>query len=193
MIIGLTGKSCSGKDFFASLLDKNKFEVIDEDHIGHIALEDKIEDLAKAFGNDILKENGTVNRKKLGGIVFSDSEKLSLLNSIVHPYMVSYTLKLCNEIIEKGKIPVINAALLEKMGFVQYCDQIILVLSDYSYRLERAIERDGISKDAFEKRTNAQAEIGTTLFSSGKKIITIFNNGTEEQLYRQVKYYCDTI
>ena len=193
MIVGLTGKSCSGKDSFASQMDKDRFQVIDEDHIGHIALENNKESLVFAFGKDILSPDGKVDRKKLGPIVFSSKDKLSLLNSIVHPWMVNHTLELCEQIEKDGKIPVINAAILEEMGFVPYCDQIILVLSKYENRLERAKKRDGISEDAFKRRSDFQKDIGNTLFGSGKKIITIFNDGSEEQLYRQLKYYCGTI
>ena len=193
MIIGLTGKSCSGKDSFASQMDDKRFQIIDEDKIGHIALENKKEELVSAFGKDILTENGNIDRKKLCPIVFSSPEKLSLLNSIVHPWMVQYTLELCKRIEKEGKIPVINAAILEEMGFTPYCDQIILVLSSFEHRLNRAMKRDMVSKEAFSRRAESQKDIGSTLFGSGKKIITIFNDGSEEQLSRQVKYYCDTI
>ncbi len=193
MIIGLTGKSCSGKDYFATLMDKDKFQIIDEDKLGHIALKEQKDKLITAFGSGILTDMGEIDRKKLGSIVFSDSSKLKMLNSIVHPYMVKHTLQLCSDIEKEGKIPVINAAILEEMGFVPYCNQIVLVLSKYENRLKRAMERDNISEESFRKRTEAQLDIGTTLFSSGKKIITIFNDGTKEYLSRQVKCYCDTI
>lgn len=189
MIVGLTGKSCSGKDKFASLLDSSRFTVIDEDEIGHIALDELKAELVSAFGDGIIT-SGRVDRKKLSPIVFSSSSELEKLNSIVHPWMVDRTLKMCSEIEETGKIAVINAAILQQMGFVPYCDQIILVISDLEKRIERAEKRDGITKEAFLKRAANQKGIGEGLFSSGKKVITIFNNGTEEQLSRQVEYYC---
>lgn len=193
MIIGLTGKSCSGKNAFARMMDSDKFQIIDEDKIGHIALNEKKNALVEAFGSSIIAPDGNIDRKKLGPIVFSSEENLLKLNSIVHPYMVEYTLKLCNEISDSGKVPVINAAILEEMGFVPYCNEVVLVLSKYENRLMRAKSRDGISDEAFKRRSESQNDIGSTLFSSGKKIITIFNDGTEEELSRQVKYYCATI
>lgn len=193
MIIGLTGKSCSGKNAFARMMDSDKFQIIDEDKIGHIALREKKDALVEAFGSSIIAPDGNIDRKKLGPIVFSSEDKLLKLNSIVHPYMVEYTLKLCKEISDSGKVPVINAAILEEMGFVPYCNEVVLVLSKYENRLMRAKSRDGISDEAFKRRSEAQNDIGSTLFSSGKKIITIFNDGTEEELSRQVKYYCATI
>lgn len=191
MIIGLTGKSCSGKNYVASLFG-DEFFVIDEDKLGHEALDNNIDKLREAFGEGILTE-GRVDRKKLGPIVFSDKEKLEKLNSISHPWMVNETLRLSKEAEEKGKIAVINAAILEKMGFVPYCNEVILVSSPYSERLKRAMERDKITPEAFAKRSESQSEIGSTLSEAGIKVTTIVNDGDKESLSRQVKAYCDSI
>ena len=127
MIVGLTGRSCSGKDRVASLLD-DRFTVIDEDGLGHVALDANRDRIVEAFGEDILTE-GKVDRKRLGPKVFSSPEALKTLESISHPWMVEETLRECREAEKEGKIPVINAAILEKMGFVEYCDEVILVPS----------------------------------------------------------------
>ena len=76
------------------------------------------------------------------------------------------------------------------MGFVQYCSEIILVISPYEKRLERARIRDNISDENFRKRTMNQENIGLTLFSSGKSVVTIINDKGKEELSRQVKAYC---
>lgn len=188
MIIGLTGKSCSGKDTVASLLDDN-FRVVDVDKLGHTALERNIDLIRKAFGDEVITA-GAVDRKKLGPLVFSDSAKLETLNSITHPWMVQETLQECKKIEAEGRIAVINAALLEAMGFVKYCSEIILVISPYEKRLERARKRDNISDENFKKRTESQENIGLTLFSSGKSVITIINDKEKEELSRQVSAYC---
>ena len=148
MIIGLTGKSCSGKDYVAHLFGE-EFVVIDEDKLGHVALDNNREKLVSAFGDSIITD-GKVDRKKLGPIVFSDKKKLEKLNSISHPWMVAETLRLCREAESEGKIAVINAAILEKMGFVPYCNEVVLVSSPYSERLKRAVMRDKITPEAFE-------------------------------------------
>lgn len=191
MIVGLTGKSCSGKDTVASLLD-DRFVVIDEDKLGHRALESNTDKIREAFGDAVISD-GAVDRKKLGPLVFSSPEKLELLNSISHPWMVEETLRECREIEKKGKIAVINAAILEKMGFVKYCDEIVFVLSPYEKRLERALKRDGVTEENFRRRSESQKEIGSTLFSSGKKVVTIINDKEREELSRQVASYCASI
>ncbi len=84
MIVGLTGRSCSGKDAVAGMLDE-RFYVVDEDGLGHQALTANTEKLRAAFGDGIFSEDGSVNRKALGAIVFSSPEKLEILNGISHP------------------------------------------------------------------------------------------------------------
>lgn len=191
MIIGLTGKSCSGKDYVAHLFGE-EFVVIDEDNLGHVALDNNREKLVAAFGDAIITD-GRVDRKKLGPIVFSDKEKLEKLNSISHPWMVAETLRLCREAESEGKIAVINAAILEKMGFVPYCNEVVLVSSPYSERLKRAVMRDKITPEAFEKRDENQKDIGSTLSKGGVKVTNIINDSDKESLSRQVKEYCDSI
>ena len=107
--------------------------------------------------------------------------------------MVSETLRMCREAEKEGKIGVINAAILEKMGFVPYCDEVVLVSSPYSERLKRAAKRDGITPEAFEKRNESQKEIGSTLNGDNVKVTIINNSGDEESLSRQVNEYCDRI
>ena len=191
MIIGLTGKSCSGKDYVSHLFGE-EFVVIDEDKLGHVALDNNREKLVAAFGDSIITD-GRVDRKKLGPMVFSDKEKLEKLNSISHPWMVAETLSLCREAEREGKIAVINAAILEKMGFVPYCNEVVLVSSPYSERLKRAVMRDKITPEAFEKRDEKQKDIGATLSKEAVKVTNIINDGDKESLSRQVKEYCDSI
>ena len=191
MIVGLTGKSCSGKDTAAALLDE-RFVVIDEDGLGHEALEMNTDKLVSAFGEGILTD-GKVDRRKLGPLVFSSPEKLETLNGITHPWMVEETLRRCREIEKEGKIAVINAAILESMGFVPYCNEIIYVMSPLEKRIERAQKRNGTSREDFLRRAESQKDIGSTLFSSGKKVITIINDKEMEALSRQVSAYCASI
>lgn len=193
MIIGLTGKICAGKDTFASLLPEDRFAVIDVDALGHEALAENKDKVAEAFGADVIRSDGTVDRKALGAIVFSDKAKLEALNSITHPWMKEKALSLAHEAERAGKIAVINAALLESMGFVCSCDRVILVTAGYGVREKRAAERSALSSEEFRKRSEAQKDIGISLFSSGKPVITIINDADINSLSRQVSFLCDTI
>ncbi len=175
------------------LLRNDRTVIIDEDEIGHEALSAKKPELIEAFGDGIIAEDGTVNRKKLGPIVFSNPDKLELLNSITHPWMVEKTLGICKAAEQSGKNAVINAAILESMGFVASCDLIILVYAPFEVRLERARQRDSISEEGFRRRSEAQKDIGLAAFSSGKRVLTIINDGSVDQLSRQVSLCCANI
>ena len=178
MIIGLTGKICAGKDTLASMLPHDRFFVIDVDGLGHEALSENVSAIRHAFGDSVIKADGSVDRKVLGPMVFADKEKLE---------------RMARDAEEKGLIAVINAALLESMGFVPHCDKIILVTAPYEVRERRAWLRSGLDKDEFRRRSEAQKEIGLSLFSSGRPVITIINGGDEDSLSRQVSFLCDTI
>ena len=193
MIVGLTGKSCAGKDTIARMLPVEKFLVIDEDALGHQALESNHEKLREAFGNGIFSSDGRVDRKVLGPMVFSDPAKLEALNAITHPWMHDETLRIARGAEEKGLIPVINAALLESMGFVEDCDLIILAVAPYEVREARAMKRDGMTKEKFRDRAASQKDIGLSLFSSGRRVITIVNDGAENSLRLQLSFLCAKI
>lgn len=193
MIIGLTGKSCAGKDTVASMLSADRFSVIDVDALGHVALEANHGRLREAFGDSIFRPDGTVDRKILGPIVFSDPSKLGLLDSITHPWMKEEALRLAREAEEDGRIAVINAALLESMGFVPSCDEVVLVIAPYEVREARALKRDGMTAEKFRARSDAQKDIGLSLFASGRKVTTIVNDSDLDTISRQVSFLCAKI
>ena len=193
MIIGLTGKSCAGKDTVASMLSADRFSVIDVDALGHVALEANHGRLREAFGDSIFRPDGTVDRKILGPIVFSDPSKLGLLDSITHPWMKKKALSEAEKASAEGLHAVINAALLESMGFVPHCDIVVLVIAPYEKRLERALQRDGMTPEAFRARSDAQKEVGESLFSCGRRMVTILNDGDEDNLRQQALFFASSL
>ena len=188
MVVGVVGKSCSGKDEAVKFLVNEGFYEINVDKLGHEALKQKVDELVSSFGSTILKD-GEVDRKILGPIVFSDPEKLKILNSITHPWMCEETERLTKE----HKNCVINAALLESMGLVRLCDEVLYVFAPLEMRLERALKRDGITEENFLARNRNQKDIGLSLLESGKWVITIINDQDKEYLYRQLSLYCDRL
>ena len=94
----------------------------------------------------------------------------------------------------EGKDAVINAALLESMGFIESCDRIILVVAGYETRLKRALQRDsGMTEEKFRDRTMAQKDVGLSLFGSGRPVFTIINDEGFDSLSRQVMFLCDRL
>lgn len=164
MIVGVCGKYCAGKSFVAAFLQNNGFTHISVDALGHQALEVCRTQIIAYFGEDIVsphtidkKMHGIIDRKKLGGIVFSHKEKLHMLESITHPWIV----KEIHNIIQSNPHTayIIDAALLYYMNIHSLCTHIIIVHSPWIVRVFRAMKRDGISFSETQKRFKNQKAI----------------------------------
>lgn len=192
MVIGLTGKSASGKDAVARILSELGFVIVDEDALGHDALIEKKDKIAAEFGPSVLKD-GEIDRKDLSRIVFSDVSNLERLEAISHPFMINRTKEIIEEAKKEEKSVVINAAILNRLHLDEISDQVIYVHSPYQMRLERAMRRDNISAEAFERRSSAQSDITPYNIKKGVPVVMIMNLSDEKELYRQVHVYYDNI
>jgi len=175
MLIGLTGKSGSGKTTAARILTELGAFVADCDIIAHKVLEEDTvkEKLCENFGSTIFNSDGSIDRKALGSIVFSDSEKLAVLNGIVHGAITKKAIDMCTA---SGKdICFIDGSELEASGVDKKCAHIVVIYADEDIRLNRITERDKISKDSALLRIKAQKDYS-------KKAIIIKNNGDYDKL-----------
>ena len=157
IVIGLTGATGAGKGCFGKTArEKYGFVHIDTDKTAREVVmpgEPCLEDIKAFFGNSVINDDGTLNRKKIGEIVFSDAEKLSFLNKITHHYITDRV----NEIIEKARknketAVVIDAPLLFESGENELCDLTVGVIAEKKIRKSRIMSRDGISEEMAEKR-----------------------------------------
>ena len=157
MLIGLTGHSGAGKSTVALLFAKAGYRVIDCDALVHSLYEDPryAALIAATFGEQYC-ENGTVNRKKLGALVFSDSDALRKLNQAVSPFIMSCVISH----IERAKaeqIPtVLDAPLLFEYGLERYCDTVVGVIADTEVAVRRLCARDGKSEEEIRARLHSQ-------------------------------------
>ncbi len=169
-LIGITGKTGTGKSTTATTLaQKLDGQYVDIDKIGHQATSDPIiaKKLCNVFGNELLDSNGIINRKKLGNIVFSDTDKMQILTDITWGYMEQ---ELDRILLQKQQCFIFDWALLPKVKFWDMCDIKILVTSDDTVRKERILARDYISEDYLEKRESATLDYSKLSFDF------IFNN-----------------
>ncbi len=161
-IIGLTGNSGSGKSSVSAVFAKNGGYIIDADKIAHENMKfgkSTYNEIIDAFGDEILLQNGEIDRKKLGGIVFSDKEKLELLNGISLKYILAEINSEINGILENSreyKYIVIDAPLLIETGLNMIVNEVWVVCADFSTRANRIVLRDGISFEDAEKRLCSQ-------------------------------------
>ena len=179
MLVGLTGKTGSGKSTAAEIFTRLGAFVIDCDKIAHKALFDKevMKNLLEVFPASIY-EDGKIQRAALGKIVFSDPEKLELLNRIVHPWITDEILRLCEESI--SDIVIIDGSELEASGIDSKCRHIIVMESPENMRFDRIIKRDAISKEDAQRRISAQK-------GYSKKAIIITNDSTQNELEKKVE------
>lgn len=154
MLIGLMGKSGSGKSLISMLFKEldNNIQVIDVDKIGHMSHEDSEvkQKLVESIGSQILNEDLSINRKELSKIVFNDEVKMKLLCEATYGFMV----KKIDELISDDKIIILDYALLPKTKYYELCDLKILVQASYDNRSNRVVKRDNVS---FEKYSRIDA------------------------------------
>ena len=173
MIIGISGKSGSGKTYIANELAKYfNAIVISFDEISHEAMEtDKFINTIKNLKNlDVFDKNGKILRKKLGEIAFSNPEILDLINKTAVK-IIDEKLKSLN-----SKNIIFEYALLTKMKYFDMCDVKILVEADDPVLKERILKRDNISSEYYELRKR------NSLMYSQKNFDIVYKNDTHSDL-----------
>ena len=156
VIIGLTGQSGAGKSTVSHLFERDGFFVINADRVSRevTARPDVLKILENNFGKSIILDDGTLNRRKLAGIIFSNKEKLQLLNSIMFPIV---TKEIENKIKETDYIYfLLDAPQLFESGANKMCDKIVSVIAPREILIERAMERDEISYEEAKNRLDSQ-------------------------------------
>ena len=159
--IGLTGGIASGKSTVSAMLRELGAHVIDADQVGHAVYEPGApawDQLVQAFGWEIVGEDGRIDRKKLGPIVFADPARLQTLNSIVHPLMRKVMEDRLEALRQEGitTIAVIEAAILIEGGWASLVDEIWVTAVPESVALERLVGRNGLTPEQAEARIRSQ-------------------------------------
>lgn len=159
--VGLTGSIAVGKTFVCEVFAELGAFVLDADLTAREVVEPGTEGLkliVENFGVEVLQPDGTLDRIKLGAIVFADEKKRQLLNGIVHPLVIAKQDDwLSQKELEKpDAIAVIDAALMIESGSYRRFDRLIVVWCDSDIQLERLMLRNNLSKEEALKRTKAQ-------------------------------------
>jgi dephospho-CoA kinase len=163
LIVALTGGIATGKSVAARVLQELGCYVHHADKTAHELMEPEKpawREIVDHFGEEILNNDKTINRSKLGSIVYSDRKERLFLNKIVHP-LVSEKRKEIIQSLEKDgryKIFVSEAALTIEAGFVQFFDRIVVVYCEKEIQIKRLMERDQISRSEALEKLKSQKE-----------------------------------
>jgi dephospho-CoA kinase len=186
--VGLTGGLASGKSFVGQTLESFGCRLIKADELGHQALlpgGEAYDGVVREFGSEILAPDGTIDRRKLAAEVFDRPERLAVLNSLVHPPVVRREEELMARFKEEnpGGIAVVEAAILIETGNHKRFDKLILAVCRPEQQVERAMHRDGLTREEALARLARQMPLEEKRRYADYVIDT---SGTKEETTKQV-------
>jgi dephospho-CoA kinase len=193
--VGLTGGYATGKSFVAAQFQGLGCHLIFADQLGHATLQPDGEAYHSAvdtFGPGILNDNGTIDRKKLGALVFSSPKLLAKLTGFVHPAVFRLEEKLLRNIEAKDPhgIAIIEAAILIETGRYAVFDRLVLTTCDAETQIARGMKRD------HSTREEILAVLARQLPLEKKKVhahYVIDTSGTKDDTVRQVRKVYDDL
>ena len=188
MNIGLTGGIASGKSTVSAMLAGLGAALVDADRIAREVVEPgrpELIEIARVFGEDVLNEDGSLNRKRLGQIVFADAERRKRLEHILHPSIRRIMVQRMNELeqADPRRLVVVDVPLLFESGLQTMFQRTMLVYVPPEVQLKRLMERDNLTREQALERIAAQMPIDRKREMAD---IVIDNSGTMEQTREQV-------
>lgn len=182
LIIGLTGNIGCGKSSLSKIFMDKGIDVVDADIVSRQIFEDEelLQTVFEKFGPSIKNNDGSLNRKALGNIVFNDDEKLIELNNITHPRIKEKIFNQIRNLEEQGKpIVILDGALLVETGYLDDIDKLIVVTCDEEIQIERIKKRDNCTKlEALSRIKSQMSQVEKVKYAD----YTIDNSGTIEEL-----------
>jgi len=183
LVIGLTGGIATGKSTVSALLKASNVPVVDADMIARQVVEPGTTALAKieaTFGQQVLFPDGTLDRKKLGSIIFTDESERKKLNAIVHPAIRRTTLwQVLGYWIRGYKYCVMDIPLLIEGGLWQWVGSVVVVYCSEELQLQRLMNRDSSSREDALARLNSQLPISEKVIYAD---IVVDNSGSRLEL-----------
>jgi dephospho-CoA kinase len=193
--VGLTGNIASGKTNARRVFTELGAHAIDADEIAHYLLapgEEVYRRVVENFGDSIVEGDGTISRKRLGGIVFSDCEKRQLLNALVHPGVRAEVQRRISELeqVHDAGIIIVDAALMVETGSYRGYDKLVVVYCQPALQLDRLMRRGGLTLEEARARIAAQMPVEEKLRVADYRIDTsgTFGQTREkiEAVYREL-------
>ncbi len=185
--IGLTGGICSGKSFVINCVSSYEYVVTlsADESAGFVCQrgEEGYASIVDMFGEDVLADDGEIDRSKLASIVFEDRQKLSELEKIVHP-LVKQNLEQQMVDIDADDVVVIEVPLLYEAHFEDMVDKVIVVACTEDEQIARCLQRDGLSEEAVRQRMIRQMPLRDKVVKAN---FVIDNNLNMDETRRQIE------
>ncbi len=187
MIIGLTGSIASGKSTVANFLKKQGYPVVDADEIARLVVEPGspvLKTIESVFGADVIKEDGSMDRAKMGKLIFDDNKKREQLNTIIHPAIRKELIAQKEAQLAAGAETVIlDIPLLFENNLHDYVEKILVVAVTPEVQKERLMSRNQFSEQEAESRIASQLPM--EIKKQGADAV-IDNNGELAETEQQV-------
>lgn len=188
LVVGLTGGIATGKSTVSALLKASGIPVVDADILAREAVAPGTRALSQItdfFGAEVIQPDGTLDRKKLGTIVFNDPIKLSKLNSIVHPAVRRAMLwNILKYWVRGQRICIVDVPLLIEGGLWKWMGRVVVVYCSAELQLQRLMARDNSTLVDASARLQAQLPISSKIPYAD---VVIDNSGTVSDLEDQVR------
>ena len=187
--VGLTGGLASGKSFVAHALRDLGCYLIQADELGHQVLlpgAEAYDAVMHEFGDGILDDDGYIDRRRLGALVFNDPERLQKLNRFVHPAVAVRARRIEDEIAARDPqaLVVVEAAILVETGSYKRFDRLIVVVCSQEVQIERAMKRDSSAREQVMARLQRQLPLQEKVRFADYVIDT---SGTKEETLKQTR------
>ncbi|EAF2520007.1 dephospho-CoA kinase [Listeria monocytogenes] len=185
--IGLTGSVATGKSTVSNMIQQAGIPLVDADIAARKVVEpgtEGLKEIVAYFGEEILLADGTLDRAKLGEIIFKDKEKREKLNEITHPRVKDYMLEARERFFRSGEeLVFFDIPLLFESHLESLVDQIVVVWTAPETELKRLMERNNLTKEDALRRIESQMGIDE---KARKADFVIDNNESLEKTQKQV-------
>lgn len=187
MIIGLTGSIATGKSTIANMLNDYGLPIVDADVVARKVVEPgskTLQAVAELFGTEVIKADGTMDREKVGSIIFHQPEQRKAYNDIIHPAIRAEMLRQRDEYIANGAPHVVmDIPLLFESKLQHFVDKILVVAVDEDVQLQRLMARNGFSEEEARARIASQLPVRVKVEGADE---VVYNNESIEQSKQQL-------
>ncbi len=194
IVIGLTGGIATGKSTVTAALRDLGVTVIDADQVARQVVEPgepALAELVAEYGPGILREDGRLDREKLGSLVFSDAAARQRLNDITHPHILRAMDRLRQAAAAAGEhVLALDVPLLFESGLEKTVDRVWVVIASAAQQLQRLMDRDGLGAEEARRRVEAQMPLERKIRGADA---VIDNSGSVESTRTRVRFLLEAL